>query len=126
MERGFSDETLGPTDVSLRSLANTPALGGERDTLGKANAAWRAEPDVGIKRALLGTGYFMGDEQWLRSVRMDLAAPVPVVEWLQLKAGYMAYVSHGSVAGKAPTEAEKRADLMNWHVRTVLVSINIY
>ena len=118
MEYGMSDETLGPSDHSS-------PIRGERDTLGKANAAW-SHTDSAKKKALLDSGYFAGSNGKLTMVRMDKSAPELVVDWLQMDADFNAYIGAGSVAGKVPTEVDRKADKHTTFCKTNKMTITVY
>ena len=125
MEKGMSDETLGPTDVHMKTNKGGNPISGETNTLAKANAAWK-KAHAQTKQALLRTGYLEGNEQRLARVRMDEGAPASVIDWLQLDADFNAYVSCGSVSGKPSTPASRKADTKPLDVATNKMTITLY
>ncbi|MCJ1428990.1 hypothetical protein MMC29_006903 [Sticta canariensis] len=118
MQYGMSDETLGPSDHSSQ-------IRGEKDTLGKANAAW-AHTDSTKKKALLHSGYFAGNNGKLTMVRMDASAPELVINWLQMDADFNAYIGAGSVEGKVATEVDKKADKNTTFCKTNKMTITVH
>lgn len=126
MENGMSDETLGPSDVHMRTRNGGASLAGESNTLAKANAAWKSKTDPNTKQALLHSGFFQGTEERLTHVRMQNGAPELVVHWLQVTAGFNAYVHPGSVPGVPATPASKVADSKSWDIATNKMTITLY
>lgn len=125
MERGMSDETLGPSDNRKKNGGTESGVVGEHDTLAKANAAWR-QTDSGKQQALLDSGYLGGSKHELTMVRMDAFAPQLVVAWLQMDAEFNAYVGAGSVFGKIATEVDHVSDKQTSFVDTNKMTITIY
>ncbi|MCJ1467601.1 hypothetical protein MMC07_006226 [Pseudocyphellaria aurata] len=124
MEMGIGDETLGPSD-NRKALDGRFAIRGEADPLAKANAAWSSTSRV-RKQGLLDSGYLVGDMGRLTSVRLDKYAPVHVAEWFQLDADFHAYMVPGSVKGRTPTPASRRADTESFKVDTKQMTITIH
>ena len=125
MEYGMSDETLGPSDNRRKIGSTESAIAGESDTLAKANAAW-LHTDASKRQAMLRTRYFSGNLQRLTKVRMDDHAPRLVVDWLQMDAGFNAYIGAGSVPGKKATASDQMADKKSTFLRTNKMTITIY
>ncbi|MCJ1465933.1 hypothetical protein MMC07_004552 [Pseudocyphellaria aurata] len=125
MERGMSDETLGPSDNRPKNGGTESGVVGEQDTLAKANAAWQ-QTDSDNQQALLDSGYFGGDKQQLTMVRMDANAPDLVVNWLQMDAKFNAYIGAGSVVGKSATAVTAVSDKQTSFVDTNKMTITIY
>lgn len=125
MERGMSDETLGPTD-HRRQPDGSSSLVGEADVLAKANAAWAHTP-AATQQALLHSGYFKGTVGGkLAHVSIDQQAGSNVVDWFQLDAAFDAYIATGSVAGRSSTQADLVANRMVRKVSTTKMTITIH
>lgn len=124
MEYGMSDETLGPSDH--RKLdTGADSIAGEQDCLAKANAAWvHATSDT--KQAMLNSGYFRGDLNWLTYVTTNAQAPLAVRKWLQMDAQFNAYVGPGSVINQQSGDYEAMADKHTLFVGTNKMTITIY
>lgn len=124
MEYGMSDETLGPSDH--RKLDDgRDSISGEQDCLAKANAAW-VHATTETKQALLDSGYFHGDLNWLTYVTTNAQAPLAVRKWLQMDAQFNAYVGPGSVVNQQSGDYEAMADKHTLFVSTNRMTITIY
>lgn len=90
---GISDGTCGPLDGSN--------LSGERDTLGKANKAWRTLNSTTKGQLLNNSSQYLrqGANGSLTYINMDMGAwpnRIDVIQFFQVTAGFKAYMCPGS------------------------------
>ena len=92
---GISDGTCGPPNSSY--------LSGERDTLGKANKAWRTLNSTTKSQLLRNSSQYLrqGANGSLTYINMGMEAwpnRIDVIRFFQATAGFKAYMCPGSVA----------------------------
>jgi len=127
MEFGMSNSTFGPTDGSTR-IDGGDSLTGEKDCLGKANAAWGGV-DIDRQQALLNSGFVKGSTGGngaLTAVSMGQQATAEVVKFFQMTAKFNSYVHPGSVEGVPSSAVADAADKMTLSVKTNKLTIISY
>ncbi|KAL8710882.1 MAG: hypothetical protein Q9220_004687 [cf. Caloplaca sp. 1 TL-2023] len=134
MEMGISAATLGPTSHQPLINGQKSSLAGEADPLAKATAAF-AHLSANEKQALLAQSgnYIQADATRQRVTRVwnDKQAPQAVRVFLQLKAGFMAYLGPGSVEGGkreggVQGQMVQAQDSKSWVVGSRDMTLNVF
>lgn len=95
---GFSDGTCGPANTSSANLS------GERDTLGKANAAWKTLDQTKKNNLLQKYPNYLKQNANGSLTHIDMTSTAQdtapdLVYFFQVTAGFKGYISFGSVQG---------------------------